>query len=139
MEFIYTFLLRILMLNGIIILKFRILLFKIRWWKNNSLKVGKLTKKVRKLRIINTLSSQDNIIDVCCEETINEILERYKALNEHADSYTWKRLKRVLDMDLTLEENDIADDYDENIKLDIDPEDYIPAIHIYFNDDLTEA
>ena len=27
----------------------------------------------------------------------------------------------------------------ETYHLDIDPDEYIPAIHIYFNDDLTEA
>lgn len=42
-------------------------------------------------------------------------------------------------MDLTLEENEIPDETDEFINLDIDPQEYIPAIHIYFNDDLTEA
>ena len=33
------------------------------------------------------------------EETTNEILERYKEINEHAASYTWKRLGRPIDMD----------------------------------------
>ncbi len=42
-------------------------------------------------------------------------------------------------MELTLEENEIPDETDDFIGLDIDPEEYIPAIHIYFNDDLTEA
>ena len=68
------------------------------------MKIGKLTKKVRKILIINTLTHQENIIEVCSEETINEILDRYKAINEHAESYTWKRTQRVLDMELTLEE-----------------------------------
>ncbi len=79
------------------------------------------------------------MIDVCSEETIYEILNRYKQINEHAESYTWKRLQRVLDMELTLSENDIPDETDEYLSLGIDPEDYIPAIHLYFNDDLTEA
>ena len=109
------------------------------WWKDDSLKIGKLTHKTRKIRIINVLSGQDDIIEVCSEETINEILDRYLPLNEHAESYTWKRLQRPLDMDLTLLENDIPDETQEYINLDIDPDDYIPAIHIYFNDDLTEA
>ncbi len=109
------------------------------WWKDSSLKIGRLTKKVRKIRIINVLSNQDDIIDVCSEETINEILDRYLVINEHAESYTWKRLQRPLDMELTLSENDITDETDDYIKLDIDPEEYIPAIHIYYNDDLTEA
>lgn len=98
-----------------------------------------MSKKCRKIRIINVLSHQDNIINCCSEETISEILDRYQAINEHADSYTWKRLQRVLDMELTLEENDIPDETEDYINLDIDPDEYIPAIHIYFNDDLTEA
>ncbi len=113
--------------------------FTTPWWKNNDLKIGRLTTKTRKIRIINVLSNQDDIIEVCSEETINEILDRYLAINEHAQSYTWKRLQRPLDMDLTLAENDIPDETDEYISLDIDPDEYIPAIHIYFNDDLTEA
>ena len=36
---------------------------------------------------------------------MNEILDRYLELNEHAASYTWKRLGRPLDMDKTMEEN----------------------------------
>ena len=79
------------------------------------------------------------IIQVGSEETINEILNRYKDINEHADSYTWKRLQRPLDMEKTLADNKIPDETDEFISLDIDPDYYIPAIHIYFNDDLTEA
>ncbi len=42
-------------------------------------------------------------------------------------------------MDLTLEENDFADETDDYINLDIDPDEFIPSIHIYFNDDLIEA
>lgn len=113
--------------------------FTVPWWKNEKYKIGKLTKKQRKIRIINVLSNQDDIIEVCSEETIYEILDRYLSLNEHAASYTWKRLQRPLDMELTLGENDIPDETSDFISLDIDPDEYIPAIHIYYNDDLTEA
>ena len=88
---------------------------------------------------MNTLTKQDDVIDVCSEETIYEILDRYKEINEHAESYTWKRLQRVLDMELTLSENDIQDETEDFLSLELDPESYIPAIHLYFNDDLTEA
>lgn len=46
---------------------------------------------------------------------------------------------KPLDMDGTLDENDIKDDTDKYEMLSI-PEDqwYIPPILIYFNDDLTE-
>lgn len=48
-----------------------------------------------------------------CEETIKEILERYKVINKHAASYTWKRLGRPLDMELNLEDNNIVDETEE--------------------------
>ncbi len=98
-----------------------------------------MTKKVRKIRIVNTLVNQSDTIEVCSEETINEIMDRYKEYNQHAESYTWKRLKRVLNMEVTLEENGIMDESDEYFSLEMDPDFYIPAIHLYFNDDLTEA
>ncbi len=103
------------------------------------LRIGTLTEKSRKLRIINQYTKDDDVIDVCCEETLNEILDRYIELNEHAASYTWKRLGRPLDMDRTLEENNIPDETDEFIDLNIDEHAYIPAVHLYFNDDLTVA
>lgn len=47
------------------------------------------------------------------EETINEIMERYKVINFHAASYTWKRMGQRLDMELNLEQNGIADETQE--------------------------
>jgi hypothetical protein len=73
------------------------------------------------------------------EETMNEILDRYLELNEHAASYTWKRLGRPLDMERSLEENDIPDETEEYLDLAIDEDSYVPAVHLYFNDDLTVA
>ena len=70
---------------------------------------------------------------------MNEILDRYLELNKHAASYTWKRLGRPLDMSLTLADNDIPDDREEYIDLGLDEDAYIPAVHLYFNDDLTIA
>ena len=112
--------------------------FDIQWWRDESRYcIGFLTTKVRKIRLINMLSKQEDIICVASEETLNEILDRYLPLNDHAASYTWKRLGRPLDMEMTLEENEIKDETEEFIKLDLDPESYIPAIHLYYNDDLT--
>ena len=107
------------------------------WWKNDAFGIGSLTKKTRKLRIINMLTKHDDVLEVCSEETLNEILDRYLELNEHAASYTWKRLGRPLDMDRTLEENEIPDETAEYLDLGIDEEAYVPAVHLYFNDDLT--
>ena len=58
--------------------------FDIPWWKNDNFKIGKLTKKVRKIKIMNTLTEHCDLLEVCEEETINEILDRYKKYNDHA-------------------------------------------------------
>ncbi|EGR33495.1 hypothetical protein IMG5_051740 [Ichthyophthirius multifiliis] len=108
------------------------------WWKNQKYFIGVLTIKSRKIKIVNMLSHHEDILEIPSEETINEILDRYKIINFHAASYTWKRIKVPLDMEKNLEENGIQDETEEFQELDI-PEDqwYIPAIHLYFNDDLT--
>jgi hypothetical protein len=112
------------------------------WWRNHEkYVVGKLTQKVRKLRIVNMLTHQENIIEVPKEETIEEIQERYLNVNEHAASYTWKTVtQKPLDMEGTLDENEIFDETDNFEDLGI-PEDewYIPPILIFFDDDLTEG
>lgn len=101
--------------------------------------IGRLTVRSRKIKIINMLTKHEDVLEVASEETINEILDRYLELNLHSASYTWKRLGRVLDMNKTLAENEIPDETDELIELGIDVDEYIPAIHLYFNDDLTIA
>jgi hypothetical protein len=57
---------------------------------------------VRKITIMNTLTKDDETIEVASEENMNEILDRYLSYNAHAASYTWKRLGKVLDMDAPL-------------------------------------
>ena len=42
-------------------------------------------------------------------------------------------------MEKTLDENDIPDEREEYIDLGIDEDAYIPAIHLFYNDDLTIA
>jgi hypothetical protein len=70
------------------------------WWQDTErYMIGRLTKKVRKINIMNTLTKDDETIEVATEETMNEILDRYLVFNAHASSYTWKRLGKVLDMD----------------------------------------
>jgi hypothetical protein len=113
--------------------------FSIPWWKDQSLCIGDLSDKTRKIRVINQLTKADDIIEVCSEETMNEILDRYLELNQHADSYTWKRLGRPLDMEKTMEENDIPDESEDFIDLNLDEDNYIPCVHLYYNDDLTVA
>ena len=79
------------------------------------------------------------VSQVCSEETMTEILARYLRYNAHAASYTWKYDSRNLDMDKTLEENGIPDEDEEFYKLSMNDDTFLQAIHLYFNDDLTEA
>lgn len=109
------------------------------WWRDDSYCIGILSKKTRFIKIINTLTSQEQVLEVCSEETMAEILERYLAYNGHASSYTWKYNARNLDMEKTLAENEIPDEDEEFYELGMNEDMYLQAIHLYFNDDLTES
>lgn len=113
------------------------------WWKDKELCVGTLTQKTRRLKLLNMLTKQETILEVCMEETLLEIQKRYIAYNEHAASYTWKRtdakVGRVLDMHKTLDENDVPDETPTFDALSIDEDFYVPTLHLYFSDDLTVA
>jgi len=113
--------------------------FEKPWWRDDLYCIGNLSQKTRFIKIINTLTSQENIVEVCSEETISEILQRYLKHNSHANSYTWKYTGKNLDMDKTLAENRIMDDDEELYQLRMNDEEFLPAVHLYFNDDLTEA
>ena len=76
---------------------------------------------------------------VCSEEILSEIQDRYLKYNAHAASYTWKYNGRNLDMNKTLQENGVIDESEEFYKLRMNNEQFLPALHLYFNDDLTEA
>lgn len=93
------------------------------------------------IRIVNMNSRSEDIIKVCHEETVNDILERYLEYNQHAHSYTWKALIGdhlvTLDMNKTLEENNVPDESEVFYELGMNDDYYFPTIHIYFNDDLT--
>jgi hypothetical protein len=59
-----------------------------------SYQVGSLTHNLRNVRVKNTLTGQEDTMEVPGEETVGEIQARYLALNAHASSYTWKALTR---------------------------------------------
>ncbi|XP_061444841.1 cytochrome b5 domain-containing protein 1 isoform X2 [Rhineura floridana] len=108
------------------------------WWKDSSYEVGILSAKTRRIRIINTLTSQEHTLEVCAEESLWEILRRYLPYNAHAASYTWKYEGINLDMDKNLQQNHIPDEDEEFYNLYMDADSFTPAILLYFNDDLTE-
>lgn len=109
------------------------------WWDDRRYYIGSFTRRTRKITIVNLLTKQKTTMEVPVEETIDEIRERYLMHNAHAKSYAWKRLREPLDMAKTLEENGMKDETEEFQRLGIDPDDHTPVIHLYFNDDLTEA
>ncbi|KAF8796384.1 Cytochrome b5 domain-containing protein 1 [Argiope bruennichi] len=109
------------------------------WWKDEKYVIGLLTAKSRWIRIRNMLTHKSIVLEVCSEETIDEILLRYLKFNNHARSYTWKHHGQNLLMSETLETNGIHDVGLKAEKLRINDDDYIPTLDLYFNDDLTEA
>ncbi|XP_048883211.1 cytochrome b5 domain-containing protein 1 [Brienomyrus brachyistius] len=100
------------------------------WWSDSRYEVGLLSARTFWIRIINMLTYQEQPLEVCCEETVEEILQRYLKYNCHAGSYTWKHDCQALDMTRTLSENGVVDDDEHG--------DFSPSICLYFNDDLTE-
>lgn len=115
--------------------------FQEPWWKDKQYRIGTLTSKLRKIRIINTLTHHEEVLEVPAEESLREIERRYKDINKHSESYTWKDSKgKILDMKKNLHENEIKDEDPEYNYLDVpDADRHIPSIMIYFDDDLTEA
>ena len=114
---------------------------KVNWWEDESFCVGALSKKTRMIDVVNVLTQTTNTLEVCAEETIQEIQDRYLEWNSHATSYTWKGLQHdtfvPLNMTATLEDNGIPDESDEFEELGIDADQHRPILHVYFNDDLT--
>jgi len=113
------------------------------WWRDEKLCIGSLSQSTRNIRIVNTLTHQEALLEVCSEETMEEILDRYLDHNSHASSYTWKTLDegdfRPLDMNKTLEKNGIPNESDAFESLRIADDYYTPVVHLYFDDDLTVA
>ena len=84
--------------------------FLVAWWRDPAYKIGELTKRARRIKIMNMLSRTNDILEVASEETLYEIQDRYRIYNFHTESYTWKRFEVPLDMDKTLEENGVVDE-----------------------------
>lgn len=133
------------------------------WWKDEKFIIGKvcvwlidililtnyhsffikLTKKTMKIRITNMLTRNEDIIQICHEETVGMIRNRYMEYNLNSNSYTWKALINdefvSLRLDRTLEENGILDETENFVRYGMAEEFAIPNLHIYYNDDLHHA
>jgi hypothetical protein len=118
------------------------------WWRNPALVVGRLTARARRIRVVNTLTGHEHMLDVAAEQTIAEIATKFLEFNAHAAGYTWKVLKPdydsailPLDMGQTLEANRVPDEAEEMELLGLDSEDsdLIPTVLLYYSDELTCA
>lgn len=109
--------------------------------KSREYVIGSLTKKPCSIEIVNVLTQQQHELEVCWEESIEEIQDRYLKYNAHAKSYTWKHLLDdvfvPLKMSETLEQNGVVDETPLLERLGLDERAYKPVLLVYFNDDLT--
>ena len=104
-----------------------------KWWEDNSLAIGKLSEREIRIRIVNLLTYEEDLLTVPKEEILSEIVERYSKMNSHALSFTWKDVDgKLLNMGRNLSQNGLLEGLDDD-----DEGDYFPTILIYFNDDLT--
>mmetsp|Transcript_22048 Transcript_22048/g.60395 ORF Transcript_22048/g.60395 Transcript_22048/m.60395 type:complete len:142 (-) Transcript_22048:10-435(-) len=122
--------------------------YDLPWWKDHKLHdpklwIGMLSNKTRRIRIVNMLTKDEHTLEVCSEDTLDQIKDKYTAYNWHAGSYVWKRLNagemQVMDMSKTLEENGVEDEGEELEGLGLDPADFVPGLALYFKDDLSLA
>ncbi|KAL0245176.1 hypothetical protein GEMRC1_009256 [Eukaryota sp. GEM-RC1] len=109
------------------------------WWNDGSLVIGKLTSRPRSVTFINMLTHDRHTIKVADEEVLLDIAQRLTPYNSHCTSYTWKFNGKELDMNLSLTNNGIPDLEAELDDLGLNPDDGIPVICLYFNDDLSVA
>eukprot|EP00290_Baffinella_frigidus_P006108 CAMPEP_0180133432 /NCGR_PEP_ID=MMETSP0986-20121125/9541_1 /TAXON_ID=697907 /ORGANISM="non described non described, Strain CCMP2293" /LENGTH=234 /DNA_ID=CAMNT_0022073557 /DNA_START=128 /DNA_END=832 /DNA_ORIENTATION=+ len=126
--------------------------FELPWWMDHKRGeasqywVGMLSAKTRPIRIVNMLTKDEHTLEVCSEDTLAQIEEKYLKYNMHAASYTWKRIPdggaadmQLLDMAKNLEGNGVRDESGEYEDLGMDEDYYTPSLHLYFKDDLTVA
>lgn len=78
-------------------------------------------------------------LEVCSEETIYEIMMRYLPHNAHMHSYAWRYRGRGLCYDRTLEQNGVPDERDRFSEVALPENVHIPAVFVYYNDDLTDG
>jgi len=154
------------------------------WWRDSKYCIGSLSSKTRNIRVVNTLTHDEHTIEVrschqhtlmqqvCSEESLSEIQDRYLEYNAHAvcvvclprtivivllgflhlETYGqssryeldtcwewrgWWYVATQLCQYPSTAHNVVESDSFETLSLD--EEFYVPALHLYFNDDLTVA
>lgn len=115
------------------------------WWNDPRRIVGSLTSRAVPLKVVNTLTSQEDVIEVCKEDTVAEIQRKFLEYNAHATSYAWKAVVggavKPLDGRKTLWGNGVPDEIEEleTLGMDAAAADNVITVLLYFTDDLTEA
>eukprot|EP00924_Labyrinthula_sp_SR-Ha-C_P005331 snap_masked-scaffold_1-processed-gene-28.25-mRNA-1 protein AED:0.38 eAED:0.49 QI:0/-1/0/1/-1/1/1/0/249 len=119
------------------------------WWQQRVYVIGRLTKQVVNIKLVNELMIETNggeecteiMIEGCEEETINELQYRVHKgrLNYNIHDYFWKVVEpdgshRLLDMSLTLQENQVSVGTNEGIKFGMPKELYTVVIHLEYKD-----
>ncbi|XP_075151124.1 cytochrome b5 domain-containing protein 1 [Haematobia irritans] len=109
------------------------------WSQDPCYHIGRVTRRERKIRIINTLTTTITVMKVCDEDSIYEIQRKYKEIrNNHAGSYEWRKFSYgghcsgELILHETLDGNGLTQE-------DTDIEIPVPSIWLFYTDDLTVA
>ncbi|KAH8352055.1 hypothetical protein KR084_001506 [Drosophila pseudotakahashii] len=112
----------------------------VMWSQDPFYHIGRVTKRARVIRIVNTLTAQTQFMTVCDEDSIYDIQQKYKQrYNHHAGSYEWRKFSKggkgcsILDLNGTLDENGLMDEEDSTVELPP------PSIWLYYTDDITIA
>ena len=112
---------------------------QVPWWKDSQYIIGRLSPKEVRLQVINMLTKEKNELQIAPQETFNEILNRYKEVNEYASAYIWKNLdNQVLFMKKSFKDNRFNDQTELFTTLRIpESEWFMPTVLVYFADDST--
>ncbi|XP_018335857.1 cytochrome b5 domain-containing protein 1-like [Agrilus planipennis] len=107
------------------------------WWKDDAkYRIGDLSKRVRSISVINMVIGTTVTLNVCCEDTINRIMDRYSIFNKNTSSYSWRHNNENMDLAKSLEENGAVDERDDYTHANLPQTLYTPTIYTYYNDDM---
>lgn len=69
------------------------------WSQDPFYHIGRVTRRERIIRIINTLTGATIFMKVCDEDSIYEIQRKYKEIyNNHAGSYLWRKFSNGVNL-----------------------------------------
>lgn len=96
------------------------------WWRDPNNIIGKITCVERRIRIVNTLTRKTIFMNVCEEDSIKKIQQKYaEKFNRDAGNYKWRKTTSLdnksghLFLDKTLTQNGLI--YEKHEKLGLPP------------------